>query len=677
MDRVVYSVALRCESVLMHDSVGAQKREVYFVAEVAGNPKGKTPILQAGANTSVMLSGLGFSWDLQIPEKLTGLSVSFECRQFDPSGSDRTIGTLKFNAGGPWSTTPNQRTVKGAKFDLTYSLAVTMTVLQKSPVALVARQLPGSKKKNTLRAVNVAQVTLTEILGLYKPGYDDRAAPAPGTTRGSGYRKGYLSEDDRGRVFRNRTPDGRWKKDTQYLDLQVVIDPPTVRLPAGAKVVWSFQDPDDPSNDPEHVQDSASHWLDPNDYNHRRAPAAAGGDNDPNHKGKAQPRFEELDPKYALGNKCETLIDPSTRTSKVRFHVSDIAGDNFKIKAEVKADPALTHRLPAQTGVFSVWDRVDVEYVKMDSALELPVGEISQYYDMAFAQVDVSLKRIVSGASDLPEMGPTDPSAQAMCDQYSSKAAGEFTMEGQGGWFFIAAANRFVSAQNATILYEGDAHAHGSAVRLPVGTTLAGTPAVVRVFNPSTAAPLGWPKPNDRNHHTKFEVKRKLGRDLQFVPHDFHKPDNPDHAFLKASLTDYGIAEGAKIPIQVLSFGDEAMVVGGISPGGVDTNGKHYFGGRLIVFTRSLEPPDFIRTLCHELCHAFDNAHKCGNWDWVRQPRREACCMNYWFQFVLDDQQTRRPIAWSQNRLSAHLCAPHVRRMRDYHLQDNPGLGWP
>jgi hypothetical protein len=51
--------------------------------------------------------------------------------------------------------------------------------------------------------------------------------------------------------------------------------------------------------------------------------------------------------------------------------------------------------------------------------------------------------------------------------------------------------------------------------------------------------------------------------------------------------------------------------------------------------------------------------------------------MNYWFQFVLDDQQTRRPIAWSQNRLSAHLCAPHVRRMRDYHLQDNPGLGWP
>jgi hypothetical protein len=677
MDRVVYSVELRCESVRMHNSAGTQTRDVYFVAEVAGKRTGKTPILKAGPNTSVTLSGPAFSWDLQIPEKLAGISVTFECRQLDPSGSDRTIAALKFDAAGPWSTTPNRRTVKGTEFDLTYTLAVSMAVLQKAAVALVARQLPGSKKKNTLRTVNVAQVTLTEILGLYKPGYDDRAAPVPGTTRGSGYLKGYLSEDDRGRVFRNRTPDGGWKKDTQCLDLEVVIDPPTVRLPADAKVVWSFQDPDDPSNDPEHVEDSAGRWLDPNDYNHRRAPTTAGGDNDPNHKGKAQPRFEERDPKYALSNKCETLIDPASRTSKVRFHVSDIAGDNFRVKAEIKADPAFTHRLAAETGAFSVWDRVDLEYVKMDSALELPVEEISQYYDMAFAQVDVSLKRVVSGASDLPEMGSTDPSAHAMCVQYSSKAGGEFTMEGQGGWFFIVAANRFVSAQKAAILYEGDAHAHGNAVRLPVGTTLADTPALVRVFNPSSAATLGVPKPNDRNHHTKFEVKRKLGRDLEIVPHDFHKPDNPDHAFLKANLADYGLADGAKIPIQVLSFGDEALVVGGISPGGADANGKHYFGGRLIVFTRSLEPPDFIRTLCHELCHAFDNAHKCGNWDWVRQPKRESCCMNYWFQFVLDDHQPRRPIAWTQNRESAHLCAAHLRRMRDYHLQDNPGLGWP
>jgi len=676
MDRVVYSVELRFESALLHNAAGGPGGEVYFVAEAAQRRMRKTPLLKVGSDSSVPFHGVGFQWSLEIPDKLTQVPVSIECWKYDASGADRLLGTLKLTAGAPYSTTWSKRTAKSAQLDLSYSMAVTMTLVNKSPVALVARQLPGSTKKNTLVPLNVAQARLTEIVGLYKPGYDDRSAPAPDTTRGSGYFKGYLSEDDQGRVFRNRTPDGVWRKDTQYVDLEVVIDPPSVRLPTGAKVVWSFKDPDDPSNDPTRVQSGAGRWLDPNGDRHGRAPVATGADNDPNHKGKAHPRFEEVDPKYALSNACETLVDLASRTSKVRFHVSDIAGDNFKIKAEVKADPTITHRLPAETDVISVWDRVDLEYVKMSSALDLPVDEIATYYDMAFAQVDVSLKRIVSGPSDLPEMGIDDISADAMCVQYSSKAAGEFTMEGQGGWFLIVAANRFVPSQSASILYEGDAHAHGGVVRLPAGTVLADTPAVVRVFNPSGAAGLGTPKPNDRDKHTKFEVRKKLGRDLQIVPHDFHEPGNPDHAFLDASLRDYGLADGAKIPIQVLSFGDEAMVTGGISPGGADVNGKHYFGGRLIVFTQSLNQQDFIRTLCHELCHAFDNAHKCGNWDWVRQPQREGCCMNYWFQFILDDNRPRKPMAWTQNRLSAHLCGPHIRRMRDYHLQDNPGLGW-
>jgi len=118
-------------------------------------------------------------------------------------------------------------------------------------------------------------------------------------------------------------------------------------------------------------------------------------------------------------------------------------------------------------------------------------------------------------------------------------------------------------------------------------------------------------------------------------------------------------------------------VTAGISPGGRTVGGKTFFGGRLIVFTRSMDAADYIRVLCHELCHAFDNAHKCGSWDWRLQPDRTSCCMNYWFQFVLDDGTPRKPISWTQNRTSADLCGPHLRRMRDYHLQDNPGLAWP
>ena len=160
------------------------------------------------------------------------------------------------------------------------------------------------------------------------------------------------------------------------------------------------------------------------------------------------------------------------------------------------------------------------------------------------------------------------------------------------------------------------------------------------------------------------------------TPHDFHKVDNPDVSFLDADLSHYGFATGATIRIQVLSKGDEALVRGGTSPGGVDVGGKHFFGGKLIVFTKNLPVADRLITMCHELCHAFDNAHKCGNWDWIQQAPLTSCCMNYWFAFVLDDSAVRKPMPWTQNRCSATMCGPHILNIRDYHLEKNPGLGW-
>jgi hypothetical protein len=289
-------------------------------------------------------------------------------------------------------------------------------------------------------------------------------------------------------------------------------------------------------------------------------------------------------------------------------------------------------------------------------------------------QVDIAEKRVVTGAADKPHMAAADPEAD--CAQYAS-AAGQFKNEGRKGWFFIAAANRMVKARKATILYEGDAVANADRVRLPPGTALAAVPAVVRVFDPAKAAGLAAPKPNDRGVHTKFKVTSLVGgRDLVLVPHDFHQVDDPNTAFLHADLSHYGIAAGTKIPVQVLSDGDDAAVVGGISPGGTTIAGKLYFGGKLLVFTKSVAAHEQIRTMCHELCHAFDNAHKCGNWDWVQQTDLTACCMNYWYPFVLDDASPRKPMPWTQNRGSADLCAHHIRNMRDYHLEKNPGLGW-
>jgi hypothetical protein len=442
-------------------------------------------------------------------------------------------------------------------------------------------------------------------------------------------------------------------------------------------MVWSFDDPDDPTNEAPNVHDDAGKILDPNDYGAAGKTGATSGDNDPSGKKKQSPKFEQVDPAYALSG-SETVIDVPTRTTKVRFLVSDIAGDNFTVKAQVKADPTIDLAAPAETGVMTMWDRIDLEYVRMDSAAELPVDQIAAHYDIACAQVDVSLKRVVTGAAaDLPQMGMDNDKARKGCDDYVTKAKGQFTKEGEGGWFFIVAASRMLPRSPATVLWEGDAQAFGPFVRLPPGLSLPGTPATVRVFNPAKIVGMVPPKPNDRNIHIKFTVSSVTGRNVFLDAHDFHLPEDPDNPFLEADLSHYGFPQGATIPIQLISFGDEALVTAGISPGGKKVANKNYFGGRLIVFTRSMDASDYIRVLCHELCHAFDNAHKCGNWDWVKQADRTSCCMNYWFQFVLDGSPTRAPIPWTQNRVMAELCGPHIRRMRDYHLQDNPGLAWP
>lgn len=518
------------------------------------------------------------------------------------------------------------------------------------------------------------KATIIEVKGLYKPGVDDRAVKPPGTTKNSSYVTGYTSADDKGRIFTNRALDGTWKKDEQFIELTVQLEvaPTACPLPVGTKVKWTVEDPDDPTNDAGNVHPAAGRLIDPNDYSGSAKTGANANDNNPRGKATATPKFEQADPAYALTGD-ETVVDGALR-SKVRFHVSDVAGDNYRIVAK-GLHPSVTVSASAKTGIMTVWHRIEIEYVKMASASELPVDQIASHYDIACVQVDVSEKRVVSGASDKASMDTSDGLAYAACDNFASSASGEFKHEKQGGWFFMAAANRFVPGSAAAILFEGNAQAHGDRVRLPIGVSLAAAPKVVRVFNKAKVGGMAAPKPNDFDLHVKFSVDVKVGQDLVIVKHDFHKVDDPDNSFLEADLSHYGFVPGETIPVQVLSAGEDALVVAGISPGGVDVGGKHFFGGKLLVFTKTQKGP-MINTLCHELCHAFDNAHKCGNWDWEQKGSRTSCCMNYWFQFVLDDSSPRKAMQWTQNRQSANMCGEHVVSIRDFHLEDNPGLGW-
>jgi len=526
----------------------------------------------------------------------------------------------------------------------------------------------------------VANAEIIEIKGLYKPGVDDRPEKLPGTTKNSGYEPGYISVGDQGRIFTNRTPDGTWTENTQYIELTAKVSPDSFPIPSGSRIAWTFEDPDDPTNENPLMHEDVGQLLDPNDYAGSTKTGANDNDNDPRGKADETPRFEQIDAKYALAGGNETMVDVSDRISKVRFHVSDIAGDNYRVTAEFR-HPSISSSAPFTTGIMTVWDRVEVEYVRMASASELPVDKIAEHYDNACVQVDVSIKRVVTGVSDKPYMGTDDDAAYYACEDYCTQTYGEFTMEDQKGWFFIAAGNRYMPPNNARLLYEGDARAFGDRVRLPPGINLdredeEDDPKYVRIFNAARSAGLPTPKPNDYDIHTKFEVTIESSGDLVIIKHDFHEVDDPNKPFLLADLSDYGFALGETIPVQVFTDGDQVSITGGISPGGVDIGGKLYFAGKLLVFTGALPEDRYTQVLCHELCHAFDNAHKCGNWDWIKQTDRTSCCMNYWYFFVLDDASPRKPIQWTQNRAAVHLCGPHLRNIRDYQLEKNPGLGW-
>ena len=676
MFRVLYTVHIKLDNVTTQGDwrpYGSSK--VYFLGTVAAHFTGRTKEFTAGAGNVIDFSTGQSEFEFLV-EDTSSIPIALEAWD-DGRLWDSKLASVNFTATSPWVVGPQSETTPSGLFVLNWSITKVVAIPPASDVAFLSRHVDGSVYFNAINAPLIFWVQFNDIDGLNKPGVDDRPRKDPGTTRGSGREVGYTSQDNKGRIFTNRKPDGTWVKDTQFVDITVEVMPKGLVLPAGSTIVWTIEDPDDPTNEDPKVRKDVGILLDPNDYTGGVKTGANANDNDPRGQAVEKKRLEQLDPKYALAGN-ETLIDIANHISKVRFHVEDVAGANYIVKAKVKDHPSIKLSVAGSTGLMTVWHRVDVEYVKMDSADELPVTSISANYDISCVQVDISKKTVVTGPADKAEFGLIDDAAtNNALEDYATKAKGVFTMEKEKGWFFICAANRYIPSNPASILYEGEARAFGDKVRLPAAALpLPGRPAIVRVFNRPKIAGKLPPLPNDHSLHTKFRTSGLAGRDLLLHPHDFHLVDNPDASFLDADLSHYGFAAGAKIPVQVLSAGDEALVLGGISPGGVDVGPKHYFGGKLLVFTKNLPVAERLTTLCHELCHAFDNAHMCGNWDWINQVDLTSCCMNYWFYFILDDSAPRHPIKWTQNRQSATMCGPHIVHIRDYHLESNPGLGW-
>src|SRR5262249_35455110 len=153
------------------------------------------------------------------------------------------------------------------------------------------------------------------------------------------------------------------------------VFPDTALVTAADAIVWSFDDPDDPTNEDPHMHRDAGAVLDPGDYAAGVKTSAAAGDNNAYGTGVAVPRVEEADPTFALAG-TETKIDPATRTSKVRLHLSDGAGDNFRVTARFKPNATITRSVPFTTGIITMWNRIDLEYCRMASAAEIAVEEL-------------------------------------------------------------------------------------------------------------------------------------------------------------------------------------------------------------------------------------------------------------------------------------------------------------
>lgn len=477
-------------------------------------------------------------------------------------------------------------------------------------------------------------VELAEIAGLYKPGYNDPEDDAKETTRAAGFKPGYKSEDDKGRIFLNAIPrtkaDVDWdtitQKNKQFIELTVVIKPDTAKLPASARVVWEWEDPDDPSNEAADMRDDAGEILDPNDYSGGKKTGANPDDNIglrdfPKVDEGTGPEFEEIDP-YTMSplpddKQCQTII--LKHMSKVRFHCTNVGGDNFRIKVKLKDNPKLQITGDDKTGLMTMWKRVDVEYRKMEGALDLPVADVPPYFEKAFVQMDFT-KPLPATKKEFMALKKKDVSDNS--SKYVKKPpGGVFEHESKPGWFLLVGAllaAKDVGTATPKELYKGTAtlaektYTGGSKGEVIIVPAVFPEEAASAVFEEGGKKVLFGIWGKDADKPAKGQTTLHLDSiDFQseFKPGEgektgliggpggggsYDRTDNyyPGHmeSLPGAAWTAGGYGFGATVNVAVSSPG--AVTTAGISPEN-KYKGSDYFAGRTIIFTKhpsSLKP---------------------------------------------------------------------------------------
>lgn len=553
-------------------------------------------------------------------------------------------------------------------------------------------------------------LALEAIEGLYKPGYE---APGDAELRGAGYLPGYTSDDDRGRIFANHVPrtnyvdpwDAVRKKDTQYIELCVSVRAEHGSVPEGARIQWEWFDPDDPSHPETHGH--GAQLVDVTDDRGKSRPQTNLGTCDfPKAGDTAVARFAKVDSyDFAEGSSeqsCDTAIVGGR--SRVRLHVSSVAGDNFVVVARPKDAPRIAPSAECRTGVMTVWKRIDVEYVRMGGAFPLPVDEVPPYFEPCFTQMDFGKERVVESK---PFLSKKDKNLEADCTLYASKAKGEFRSEGKPGWFFLASAERAAkdeagggSKNKKKFSYEGDATVEvvfGSDEnweKLIVDKLIVGKVPLIYVHDKAGGpfAYMGvWKKEvkgtkthlhlSGLDYASEFEVPTGDKTGLIGNPGKGGAYDVHDFVYLRNRMRmktnrwePGGLGFADKVYIKARRPG--AVETTGLSPATVH-KGKEFFSGKLLVFTRAfdaktLDKADALGTIVHEFAHAFGYPHKCGYYSW-EDPPKKTCSMNY-FSTWLYAPTTRTLQRFVYGESGVHLCTRHLSGIREVHLEDNPAM---
>ena len=568
----------------------------------------------------------------------------------------------------------------------------------------------GSGSGGSAPVASGVQIRFAEIKGLYRPGFDDSSARS-GDPISCGYDPGYTSSDNRGRIFINHVPrasaSAPWqaarRRDAQYIDVTVTLRGTQGPLPGGLEVEWEWSDPDDPSNTSMHPA-AAAH-----------VDAVAGGNDNlgqrdyPSAGAGTGAAFEQLD-SFAMtpagSNGCRTTV--SGGRSGVRMHCTNVGGDNFRLRAQVSHGG---HTATVETGVMTMWKRIDVEYKRLQDAYSLPLGfarDLQTQFNPCFVQFDVHPVQTVPNSDD--HLVRRDRNLERVSDRTASSPSngGVFDHAQTPGWFLLVAAKHavrevaagpggFVAAPGGGTVFTATAHAmdyggSNPALRwgeyLEIPTRISGRVASVRVRNPSITADRPdqdvtlsvWRTQRvgstTRLHLGALTVVRQFdgGDGSESNAYAHHISYYPTHRYVHDTNAWESGGLGLTGTLSVALGRPGTLMTDGISPG---RNG--HFAGRTILFTwalpmnATLDANDsFRRTIVHEFGHAFGMPHRCGYHNW-RDPPGQSCTMNYYNNWLHDPgTDTIRP--FDVGTRGGPFCAHHIRAIRDVHLEDNPEL---